>query len=88
MSGGATNANMYTVYGVNNNDVGGNGSLLVFPSVDVIEEFKVHRNSYGAEYGQAAGAQVEIVTRGGSNQFRALAYYFGLNDALTEPTIS
>lgn len=82
VSGGASNANMFTVDGVKNIDVGANFSLIVFPSVDAIEEFKVHRNSYGAEYGQAAGAQVDIVTRAGSNQFRGSAYYFGRNDAL------
>ncbi len=82
VSGGAVNANMFTVDGVNNNDVGSNGGMLVSPSVDAIEEFKVHRNSYGAEYGQAAGAQVEIVTRSGTNRFQGSAYYFGRNDAL------
>ena len=82
VSGGAANANMFTVDGVNNNDVGSNGNVLISPSVDAIEEFKVHRNSYGAEYGQAAGAQVDIVTRAGTNRFQGSAYYFGRNEAL------
>jgi hypothetical protein len=82
VSGGAPYGNMFTVDGVNNNDVGSNNALLVFPSVDAIEEFKIHRNSYGAEYGQASGAQVEIVTRGGTNAFQGSVYYFGRDDAL------
>ena len=82
VSGGAANANMFTVDGVNNNDVGSNGNILISPSVDAIEEFKVHRNSYGAEYGQAAGAQIDIVTRAGTNRFQGSAYYFGRNEAL------
>jgi hypothetical protein len=82
VSGSGPGGNMWTVDGANNNDVGSNGTILVFPSVDAIEEFKVHRNSYGAEFGGAAGAQVNIVTRGGTNEFHGGAYYFGRNEKL------
>src|SRR6185436_19265324 len=50
-SGGSSVSNMWTVDGVNNNDVGSNGGTLVFPSIDAIEEFRILRNSYGAEFG-------------------------------------
>jgi Carboxypeptidase regulatory-like domain len=82
VSGSSLGGNMWTVDGANNNDVGSNRTILVFPSVDAIEEFKVHRNSYGAEFGGAAGAQVNIVTRAGTNEFHGSGYYFGRNDAL------
>src|SRR5437667_4754890 len=82
VSGSAVTANMWTVDGANNNDVGSNRTILVYPSVDAIEEFKIHRNAYGAEYGQAAGAQVNIVTRGGSNEFHGSGFYFGRRDDL------
>jgi hypothetical protein len=82
VSGGGRIHNMWTVDGANNNDVGSNGTILVFPSVDAIEEFKVHRNSYGAEFGGASGAQVNIVTRGGTNEFHGSGYYFGRSDSL------
>jgi hypothetical protein len=85
VSGGGRGHNMWTVDGANNNDVGSNGTILVFPSVDAIDEFKVHRNSYGAEFGGASGAQVNIVTRGGTNEFHGSGYYFGRNDALASP---
>src|SRR5207244_7528980 len=49
VSGSAVTANMWTVDGANNNDVGSNRTILVYPSVDAIEEFKIHRNAYGAE---------------------------------------
>src|SRR4051812_29899536 len=83
VSGSGLGGNMWTVDGANNNDVGSNRTILVFPSVDAIDEFKVHRNSYGAEFGGAAGAQVNIVTRAGTNEFRGSTYYFGRNDALS-----
>jgi hypothetical protein len=82
VSGAAVTANLWTVDGANNNDVGSNRTILVYPSIEAIEEFKIHRNSYGAEFGQAAGAQVNIVTRGGTNEFHGTGFYFGRNDAL------
>ncbi|HET7694720.1 MAG TPA: carboxypeptidase regulatory-like domain-containing protein [Vicinamibacterales bacterium] len=82
ISGGGVTTNLWTVDGANNNDVGSNRTILVYPSVDAIEEFKILRNSYGAEFGQAGGAQINIVTRGGTNTFHGSGFYFGRNDAL------
>jgi len=82
VSGSGLGHNLWTVDGANNNDVGSNRTILVFPSVDAIEEIKLHRNSYGAEFGGASGAQVNLVTRGGTNEFHGSGYYFGRNDSL------
>jgi hypothetical protein len=76
VSGGSTTSNLWTVDGANNNDVGSNRTILVYPSVDTIEEFKIQRNNYGAEFGQAGGAQVNLVTRGGTNDFHGSGYYY------------
>ncbi len=61
--------NLFLVDGVNNNDVGSNRTILVYPSVDTIAEFKMIRNSYGPEYGQASGAIISITTKSGTNQW-------------------
>ncbi len=82
VSGGSVTSNLWTVDGANNNDVGSNRTILVYPSVDAIEEFKILRNSYGAEYGQSGGAQINLVTRGGTNEFHGSAYYFGRRERL------
>src|SRR3989440_5840206 len=82
VNGNASNANMWTVDGVNNMDVGSNATLLVFPSIDSIAEFKVERNSFSAEYGQAQGAVINLVTKGGANQFHGTGLYFLRDDGL------
>ena len=78
----STTSNVWMVDGANNNDVGSNRTILVYPSVDAIEEFKIQRNNYGAEFGQAGGAQVNLVTRGGTNDFHGSAYYYARRDRL------
>ncbi len=57
VNGNQSNSNLWTVDGVNNMDVGSNRTLLVFPSIDSIQEFRVERNSFSAEFGQAFPAQ-------------------------------
>ncbi|HEV2177897.1 MAG TPA: carboxypeptidase-like regulatory domain-containing protein [Terriglobia bacterium] len=57
-------------------------SLTVNPSVDAIREFRVVESSYSAAQGVVSGAQVEVATRSGSNQFHGTAYEFLRNSAL------
>ena len=82
VNGNQSNTNLWTVDGVNNMDVGSNRTLLVFPSIDSIQEFRVERNSFSAEFGQAQGAVVNLITKGGSNEFHGTAFEFFRNDAL------
>lgn len=82
VNGNSAQSNLFLTDGANNNDTGSNRTILLFPSIEAIAEFKTLRNSYGPEYGQAAGAVISIVTRGGSNEFHGSLFYFGRNDAL------
>jgi hypothetical protein len=82
INGNGSNQNMWTVDGVNNMDVGSNATLLVFPSIESIAEFRVERNSFSAQFGQAQGAVINLVTKGGSNQFHGGVFEFLRNDAL------
>lgn len=82
VNGNPYNYNLFLVDGVNNNDVGSGRTILVYPSVDTIAEFKMITNSYGPEYGQATGAIISITTKSGTNQFHGGVFYAGRNDAL------
>jgi hypothetical protein len=82
VNGNNTTGNLFLVDGVNNNDIGSQRTILIYPSIDAIQEFKILRNSYPPEYGQAMGAIISIVTKSGTNQFHGSGYYFGRNDAL------
>jgi hypothetical protein len=83
VNGNAITNNLFLVDGANNNDVGSNRTILVYPAVESISEFKMLRNSFGPEYGQASGSVISIVTKGGSNQFHGSVFYSGRNDALS-----
>ena len=82
VNGNQGNTNLWTVDGVNNMDVGSNGTLLVFPSIDSIQEFRVERNSFSAEFGQAQGAVINLVTKGGGNEFHGTGFEFYRGDSL------
>jgi hypothetical protein len=82
VNGNGSNTNLWTVDGVNNMDVGSNRTLLVFPSIDSIQEFRVERNSFSAEYGQAQGAVINLITKGGGNEFHGTLFEFFRNDKL------
>lgn len=82
VNGNPYNNNLFLVDGVDNNDVGSGRTILIYPAVSTIAEFKMIRNSYGPQYGQAAGAIISITTKSGGNQFHGGFFYAGRNDAL------
>lgn len=54
-----------------------------FPQL-AIGQYKVITSNYKAEYGQVAGAALTAVTRSGTNEFEAEAYYRFTNESLRE----
>ena len=45
-------------------------------STEVVQEFRVSTNSYGAEQGRSGGAVVNVVTKSGSNHLHGTGFYF------------
>ena len=82
INGNRNSSNNWTVDGVDNVDRGSNQTLMTFPSVDAISEFKVERSQYTADTGRAGGAQINVVTKSGNSSFHGSLYEFFRNDAL------
>ncbi len=72
--------NNVTVDGAEANDDAGGVRPTV--SQDAVQEFQINRGNYGADFGAASGASINIVTKSGSNQMHGGAYGFFRNDAM------
>jgi hypothetical protein len=57
-------------------------NLVINPSVDSIQEFKIQKSMYPAEFGGKASALINVATRAGGNVFHGSAFEFHRNDAL------
>jgi hypothetical protein len=68
VSGQRARSNLVNVDGADATDNSVNGVRSTV-SQEAVQEFQIISNSYGAEYGRAAGGVVNIITRSGSNDF-------------------
>jgi hypothetical protein len=71
--------NVYLVDGVSVTDQYFN-NLAVSPSVEAIEEFRIDKTMYPAEFGGKSSALINVVTRSGSNQMHGSALEFLRNN--------
>lgn len=85
-SNGAFGAdNNFLMNGVQINDLQASGSFsggIAIPNPDTLQEFKVQTGLYDASFGRNAGANVNVVTKSGGNQFHGTAFEFFRNDKL------
>ena len=78
VNGAREQSNNFLLDGVDNNDLAIN-QYSVLPSVDAIEEFKVQSSNSSAEFGRSGGAQINVVTKSGTNSFHGTAFEFVRN---------
>jgi Carboxypeptidase regulatory-like domain len=75
----------YTLDGIDINETSAGGSNFspLRTNPDMLSEFRVVTSNFTSEYGRNSGAQVEMVTKSGTNNFHGSAYFFyqtpGLN---------
>jgi hypothetical protein len=86
VNGGRVEYNTFEVDGsdVLNADIAashGHTTLMLYPSLDAIQEMKVLTSNYGAMFGRSASGTVQVVTKSGRAQFHGVAYEFLRNEA-------
>ena len=70
-NGARTGENNYQIDGVGVTSVSWGGTTVITPNEDAIKEVKVITNNYDAENGRYRGAQVQIISQNGTNEFMA-----------------
>jgi outer membrane receptor protein involved in Fe transport len=80
ISGNQRMENNFMVDGVNDNETMF-AQFALQPVIDSIQEFKVQTNISSAEFGSAAGANIAVATKSGTNQFHGDVWEFVRNDA-------
>lgn len=84
-AGTTSSENNFQMDGVEINDLQSSGSFsggIAIPNPDTIAEFKVQTSQYDASYGRNAGANVNVVTKTGGNQFHGSLWEFFRNEDL------
>jgi hypothetical protein len=78
VNGGRSDQTNLTLDGVDNNDqtLGTAFVGALRTTLDSIDEFRVTTTNAGAEQGRSSGAQVQLVTKSGTNQFHGTAYEY------------
>lgn len=84
VNGGRVEYNTFEVDGSDVLNTGLNGAsstLMVYPSLDAIQEVKVLTSNYGAQFGRTASGTVQVTTKSGTPQFHGNLYDFVRNEA-------
>jgi carboxypeptidase family protein/TonB-dependent receptor-like protein len=74
-NGNQTENNGVSVDGISTTSAVWGGATVITPSEDSVESVKVVSNSYDAEDGRFSGAQIQITSKSGSNQFHGSFFY-------------
>jgi hypothetical protein len=68
-NGTASGLSNYAVDGISANDTGSNNDIHFNGNMDAIAEVRVMTGNYQAEFGRKGGAQISVITKGGSREF-------------------
>jgi len=75
VNGAREQSNNFMLDGIDNNDLAINQQVVPI-STEAMQEFKVGESSYTAEFGRSGGAQINYVTKSGSNEFHGVLYEY------------
>lgn len=86
INGARTQESIITIDGAPAVRTRSNGSAIGAADVDSTQEIQVLTSSYSAEYGRAAGGQIRLLSKTGTQQFHGALYEYLRNDALNANT--
>src|SRR3954447_15987742 len=72
--------NNFMLDGVDNNETWLQ-TVVIFPSVDALDEFKMQTSTYSAEFGRSLGGVVNLQIKSGTNAYHGSVFEFLRNDA-------
>jgi hypothetical protein len=78
-NGQRVSANNFQIDGVSVNSLSFGGAAVITPNQESVKEVRVTSSNYSAELGRNSGAQVEVVSQNGTNQFHG-SLFFKYND--------
>lgn len=85
VAGGPTNDNNFQMNGAEVNDLEGEANItggIPVPNPDSLQEFKVQTGQYDASYGRNGGANVDVVTKSGTNSYHGDVWEYFRNSVL------
>jgi len=74
-NGARTGENNYQIDGVGTTSVTWGGTSVITPNEDSIKEVRIVTDNYDAEYGRYRGAQVQIISQNGTNQYHGSFFF-------------
>ncbi|HLV87788.1 MAG TPA: carboxypeptidase regulatory-like domain-containing protein [Candidatus Sulfotelmatobacter sp.] len=81
VNGMRESANAFILNGMLTQEIGYSGAGAI-PNLDSLAEFRILTNNADAEFGNYAGAQINVVTKSGTNQFHGNVFEFLRNTDL------
>ena len=74
-NGQRNTTNDYQIDGVEVNSLAWGGAAVITPNEESVKEVRVSANSYSAESGRNSGAQVEVVSQNGTNEYHGSLFF-------------
>ena len=81
-NGNRGRSNNFQIDGQDNNDNSVAGPSLFISNGEAIGEFQIITNSFSAEFGRNSGAQINTITKSGTNEFHGSLFEYHENSAL------
>jgi len=82
LNGARATSNGLYIDGFLNKDIGSNAAQFNNVGIDFIDHVKVQTSSFSAQYGQAAGPTINVVSRSGTNRIHGTLFEFLRNSAV------